>query len=645
MFKTRRRRTAAVLAGILGFSALAYAIPNASANIAGSTFEGGDGNFVVNTSGNTDWSALNALQQANLSVKPDLLSGQTDNSFGNGTKTDSVNVSVVSGQIPNNKADLGNSYITSEEINGDTYMYLGVTRVTTSGTVNLDIEVNQLAQPDLTTPGAKTLVRTGNGVDDDIPDDILIGYDFQGGSQKPTLTFRRWNSAAGQTGAWSAPVQIAAEFGEAEVNRGGALANPLAVAPSPAVAPAFTFGEAAINLSGLGLIEEGDCSPFSSAWVRSRASDAFTSAVKDFIAPQDINLDNCSSLTFAKVTDPDTDTTTEFDFEVNGAGIDDPNTPADEGNFSLVNGGSTTFGGLSPGSFTAEEVNLPTGWDLETFTCDNGDDPSDITLGANEDVTCTATNLARAQLHIVKDAERPGVDFSFTAESPLSPATFELADGEQQDFADLVPGSYDVSEDGEANWTNTSATCDNGDTPDAVTLEPGDDVTCTFVNVVNRGSVLIHKSAKHAAAEGNEIDQAGVTFTVTNANGTDEDVVTDASGNACVADVPVSGLDGTYTVTETVPDGYHSEDDVQDYSVVNGTTCATATPLEFVNIPLTNVTVSVDSQVDGGTASVIECGGTPVDTDANGDGHLDVLDVEPTAPGVVTLTCTISIDP
>ena len=32
-----------------------------------------------------------------------------DNWFGNGTKTDSNVVSVVSGQIPNNKADLGNS--------------------------------------------------------------------------------------------------------------------------------------------------------------------------------------------------------------------------------------------------------------------------------------------------------------------------------------------------------------------------------------------------------------------------------------------------------------------------------------------------------------------------------------------------------
>ena len=61
-------------------------------------------------------------------------------------------------------------------------------------------------------------------------------------------------------------------------------------------------------------------------------------------------------------------------------------------------------------------------------------------------------------------------------------------------------------------------------------------------------------------------------------------------------------------------------------------------------MPLTNITVSVDSQVDGGTASVIECGDDSVDTGANGDGSLTVSGLQPTAPAV-TLTCTIVVDP
>ncbi len=80
---------------------------NASANLPGSTFEGGDGNFVVNTAGNTDWAALNAAQTAAFSKGVDLPSGQTDNSFGNGTKTSDVNVTVGLGSIPGQQGRSG----------------------------------------------------------------------------------------------------------------------------------------------------------------------------------------------------------------------------------------------------------------------------------------------------------------------------------------------------------------------------------------------------------------------------------------------------------------------------------------------------------------------------------------------------------
>jgi hypothetical protein len=539
-------------------------MPNASANLAGSTFEGNDGNFAVTTTGNTDWGGLNAAQTANLSVKPDLQSGQADNSFGNGTKTFENNVTVGLGSIPNNKADLGNSYITTETAaNGDEMMYLGVTRVTTSGTVNLDIEINQAAQPDLTTPGPKTLVRTGDGNGPD-PDDVLINYDFQGGAQKPTLQFRTWTGTT-----WSGPTAIGADNGESEVNR-VALTNPLAVAPSPTTAPAFTFGEAAINLSGLDLVEPGDCSPFSSAYVKSRASDAFNSAVKDFIAPQELNLDNCGKLIIKKETVPDGDTT-EFDFEVNGAGIDDPTTPlVDEGDFSLADGGSKTFGSLTPGVFTAAEVDIPAGWALTSFDCD-----------------------------------------------------------------------------------------DTNSTPESINIEPKETVTCTATNTLQVGSLLIHKTAKHAADavpggdDGDDgiIDQAGVEFTISNEDIDDIVVTTDANGEACVSGLLVSSVATDYTVTETVPTGYVSDDATEEYTVVVGTNCTVddenrAAPVEFVNTPLTDLSVSVDSQIDGGTASTIDC----VDaadisvasgsTAANGDGSASATDLEPG-----TYTCTVVIDP
>ncbi len=149
---------------------------------------------------------------------------------------------------------------------------------------------------------------------------------------------------------WSAPTPIGVANGESEVNR-VALANPLAEGPSPANAPAFTFGEASINLTGLGIIPEGECAPFSSAYVKSRASDAFNSAVKDFIAPQSIDLDNCGEIIIEKVTDPASDTTTEFGFTLTGPDTDEA--------FNLVGGGSNSTPGLFAGTYVATEATIP----------------------------------------------------------------------------------------------------------------------------------------------------------------------------------------------------------------------------------------------------------------------------------------------
>ena len=103
-----------------------------------------DGNQVVNTVGNTDWAALNAAQKATLTTGADLQSGQTDNTFGNGTKTSTPTSTVGLGPDPEQQGR-PRQLLHHVGVHGQrrTFLYLGVTRVTTSGTVNLDIEVNQ----------------------------------------------------------------------------------------------------------------------------------------------------------------------------------------------------------------------------------------------------------------------------------------------------------------------------------------------------------------------------------------------------------------------------------------------------------------------------------------------------------------------
>jgi hypothetical protein len=139
--------------------------------LAPSTFEGGDGNLVPNTGGNTDWSTVQGLNKG-----IDLASGSGDNAFGQGTKEDDPNVSVVSGSIPPQKSDLTRFYEASEFVGGPgggNFLYMGWERTNNLGSVNMDFEINQATTPNLGSPGAHTINRTAG--------DLLVTFDFTNG--------------------------------------------------------------------------------------------------------------------------------------------------------------------------------------------------------------------------------------------------------------------------------------------------------------------------------------------------------------------------------------------------------------------------------------------------------------------------------
>jgi hypothetical protein len=244
---------------------------------------------------------------------------------------------------------------------------------------------------------------------------------------------------------------------------------------------------------------------------------------------------------------------------------------------------------------------------------------------------------------------------------------FSLKNGESKDFGTQVQaGSYSVTEDDPSadNFALTDINCDASSTTNGTNitidetarsvsfdLEALDSVDCTFTNTLQTGAIKIHKDRKHAADGAGNHPHAGVDFTIEDSNGdpvTGSPATTDANGDACV-----DGLtNGTYTVHENTPAGYATNQD-QDILVDNTATCE-ETPYggetaNFHNTPLTNVSVSVDSQVDGGTASTMQCTDSEGNvsnrsTGANGDGSLSVNDLEPTAPDA-TLTCVVTIDP
>jgi hypothetical protein len=377
---SRRRRWFFLFTSIAALAAAAFFIAGAGATIGTSTFEGNDGNLVVNGGATAhDWD-----NAPNLHTGQDLPTGTGDNSFGQGAKEDNVNTTVVSGSIPNSKADLGRFAVASEIIGGDTYMYLAWTRENQSGTTNFDFELNQAAQPDLTTPGAKVLNRT--------TDDLLINYAFQGGSNSPTLTKYHWGGSS-----WISDGTIAAGCSEGATNSVTISEN---LGGRTAVSrPAQQFGEAAINMTCAGLIPSGSCESFSDIYVKSRSSTSFTSEIKDFIAPIPVSLSNCGEIKIIKRTAPrgvdqafgytSTGGLNPSTFSLNdkdGATGDSANNTAD-------------YTSLQPGSYSVTEGANPNGFSFGTLSCTGGGANTStsgkvatIGLDANEVVTCIYTN-------------------------------------------------------------------------------------------------------------------------------------------------------------------------------------------------------------------------------------------------------------
>jgi hypothetical protein len=404
IFAAHARTALADAPGGCDFSPANNGTPGCVAPLSGSTFAGGDGNLQASPTnfGTTDWSNV-----AGLNPGFDLASGKNDNSFGQGTKEDDPNVSVVAGSIPPNKSDLTRFYEASEiGSNNHNFLYLAWERSNVLGTANFDFEINQQTQPDLTTAGAKTLNRTAG--------DLLVTYDFNNGGGKPTIGLLRWLTSAttpvvpgfstnicfsaNTFPCWGDQLTLDGTDSIGAVNNLDAVTDPL-FPNSPNYInplPALQFGETAIDLAAANVFPAGTCEAFGSAFVRSRSSSSFTAEIKDFIAPIPVNISNCGTIIIHKTTIPAGGT--GFNYTTTGA------SPLG-GGFSLDDGGTKTFSKVPVGSYSVTE-STKSGWDFVSLTClpPTGAGTSDSISGATVSITmapsgvveCTYTNHIHA---------------------------------------------------------------------------------------------------------------------------------------------------------------------------------------------------------------------------------------------------------
>jgi hypothetical protein len=284
-------------------------------SLAGSTFEiDPDANLKVDTSGCIDWLTGGAGTgfRSGVLAKNDKASGSSDNVFGQGTSEDSPNPTIVDGSIPPNKSDLKAFGIYTEAGTPSTanptgkFLELFWSRVQNpSGTINMDFELNQkFCDPNNPTPA--TCANNGNNLqpgDGRTPvrttGDKLITYDLSKGGTVPTISIRTWNGSASGPATVISGGQNSTALGSINsslipANQTGGATGGLTTALGSQ--DPYTFGEAAVSFGAL-FGNNATCGKFGSAYLKSRSSDSFSAEVKDFVAPEQVSISNCSTLT------------------------------------------------------------------------------------------------------------------------------------------------------------------------------------------------------------------------------------------------------------------------------------------------------------------------------------------------------------
>ena len=437
----RRRRRLALLLPFMTLAALILAIGASAGPVSDAAdFEGDDGNLIDDAQVGIDWNNFDPVQWSGgtapyrTASKVDLgweftgiedaqVDG-TDTVFGGGTKQDDACAKVGTGPKPPNKDDLKRIYVASAVVGGKTYLALAWVRIpqnTTSASAHVAFEFNQ----------SNTLCGgDSNGLVQRTPDnpattendgDMLVVYDFEGGTASPTLKLLRWqttgtceqtNKEATSAGCWVFQTNLTASaLAEAAVNVGSTADDALAP-PAPPATESVTetlgdseFGEAIIDLTGAGVFPATPttCLTFGKAFGVSRSSgNSGTAAMKDLAGPGDISISNCGQVIIRKQTIPDGDTTTDFTFSTNVQTLPGPTAVA---NFMLKDDGVKTINNVQPNTGrTVTETDPSPNYALTGINCSASTVPAGnistslvtrtvtFSIAAEETLDCTFTN-------------------------------------------------------------------------------------------------------------------------------------------------------------------------------------------------------------------------------------------------------------
>ncbi len=323
-----------------------------------------------------------------------------------------------------------------------------------------------------------------------------------------------------------------------------------------------------------------------------------------------------------------------------------------------TSGGTGTTGiiAVAPDTHTVEET-APAGWQLDSASCDNGDDPISVSVTPGQTVTCTFYNsLQAATLTLVKQVVN---DYG----TPLAADQWTLSAGDALSgtsgvSGEVLPGTYPLSESSSnpaaSEYALTSLDCGAGEVTE-VTLAAGDDVTCTFVNTFQAAPALgIDKVVTGVDTAGNGvIDAAGdvidyqITATndgniaLTNVTVTDPLLGTlDCTPTQPATLAPGESIvcDGSYTVTQAdLDDNGGGDGDIDNTATADSDETGPANDSEAV--PLSQ-TASLAIDKTSATTSISEPGTINYTITAWNTGNVTLTGVTVDDPLLGALSCT-----
>jgi hypothetical protein len=484
---SRRRRavfgiTAVMAAGVLVLfvaSALGTPPTPSGPNPIGdsSAFEAADGNMTNDATGNLDWNCLTTppdlagsatcgADNGSYAHVQDLAAGTSaDIGWTSGQKFDQACPALTNKNNSNKTtiddiASYNDTNLVSSTGKFDTFLYGGVIRQVTTGTVSEDLELQQGTSGTCSgePPGTTVYQRTAG--------DKLLAIDFSNGGTSASFNVLTWITSgtcysAASPPCWGNKQTLDPKTTEAQANQtpiSGAqdgiqsgdaksTADPSGGAPSQLAVNAFA--EFGIDLTASGVVAANVCTSFAQSLWESRSSTSFT-ANPNVIQIEPHSFSTCQPATI-NVVKVDSSTGNAISGAV----------------FNLYAGSSATGSSLSTcttgidGKCTLGQV---TGSATSTYTVKETTAPNGYGPGADQTCSISFSQTPQTCTLTFKDTPAPGtiniqkVDDASPA-NPVKGAVFTL-------YTDPNPGATGDSE----------TTIDGDDTP---VMSGGNPVTCT----------------------------------------------------------------------------------------------------------------------------------------------------------------------